>query len=263
MSNIKHVIKEREPDSTDFRFFFEDDGLKSEAHFLSKETQYAEYNGKKYPLNDYNCNLFIIGGRNNGNFNAEEYDTLCKAMESLDDAFQNVNTENPSDSEYKNYSEAWKWQFSTDEKPSTKLIHNLKKFFGKYNINGNYHKPQNVARFLSIVRSETWKVIDAHGYCQGDYVQVLYCADPGRYENAKIYGELWLGAGKEFAVIDLDENGIITDTCGGYFIADCQAYQDEKYKALVCEYACIDPEETELQLIDTCRTVQVYTWRTV
>ena len=74
-------------------------------------------------------------------------------------------------------------------------------------------------------------------------------------------GEIWLGAGKEFYTIELDENGEETDTCGGYIIADCQAWKDEDYKRLVREWAGIPEDETRLEMIDSYRTVTKYTYR--
>lgn len=70
-----------------------------------------------------------------------------------------------------------------------------------------------------------------------------------------------MGCGKEFCVIDVDEDGNETDKCYGYIIADCQAWKDEDYKRLVCEWAGIDEEETRLEMIDGSTTQTIYSYR--
>ena len=90
----------------------------------------------------------------------------------------------------------------------------------------------------------------------------MYC--PEHYkEGVKQYGEIWLGAGKEFYTIERDENGNEVDTCGGYIIADCQAQTDEDYKRLVCEWAGIPYDETRLEMIDIYKTVNQYSYKAI
>ena len=72
-----------------------------------------------------------------------------------------------------------------------------------------------------------------------------------------------MGAAKEFEVIDLDEDGNEVDNCGGYIVADSQAWRDEEYKRLVCEWAGIEESETQLEMIDGSHTYTKYTYRVV
>ncbi|HHX71168.1 MAG TPA: hypothetical protein GX708_24375, partial [Gallicola sp.] len=60
----------------------------------------------------------------------------------------------------------------------------------------------------------------------------------------------------------LDENGEEDYTVWGYIIADCQAWKDEDYKRLVCEWACIPEEEARLEIIDGSKSYTSYTYRT-
>jgi len=98
------------------------------------------------------------------------------------------------------------------------------------------------------------------GYCQGDYIEVVYCKEHHK-DGVRQYGEIWLGVAKEFDTIDLDENGEEIDTCGGYIVADCQVRTDEDYKRLVCDWACIPYEETRLEMIDSSRIVIQYSYK--
>jgi len=44
------------------------------------------------------------------------------------------------------------------------------------------------------------------------------------------------------------------DSCYGYIVADCQARRDEDYKKIVCEWAGIAEDETQLEMIDSYTT---------
>lgn len=132
-------------------------------------------------------------------------------------------------------------------------------------------EPETVAAFLTITTGKKWDVSSAHGYCQGDYVEIVYC--PEFYPDGVIkYGEVWLGCAKEFCVIDVEdyqepeeEGGEPTyteaDSCYGYIVADCEAWRDEDYKRIVCEWAGINEEETRLEMIDGSKTRTVYSYR--
>lgn len=90
---------------------------------------------------------------------------------------------------------------------------------------------------------------------------MVYC--PEHYkEGVQHYGEVYLGAAKEFCVIELDEAGEEADACYGYIVADCQARSDEDYKRLVCEWAGIDESDARLEMIDGYTTRTVYSYRT-
>lgn len=119
-----------------------------------------------------------------------------------------------------------------------------------------------MANYLSIVTNHKWETTSASGYSQGDYVDIIYCVDVYKPEDAEAAGEIWLGAAKEFGVIDVDEDGKETDSCYGYIVADCQAWRDEEYKRIVCEWAGIKPEETQIEMVDGCKTVTQYSYRT-
>lgn len=133
--------------------------------------------------------------------------------------------------------------------------------YGNYHDNFTAHNEEKTAEYLTLKTGKEWATDSARGYCQGDYVKVVYCKEhyTGGVEN---YGEIWLGAGKEFNVVDLDEDGEEAHACGGYIIADSQAWKDEDYKRLVCEWAEIDEAETRLEMIDGQRTYTKYTYRT-
>ena len=104
----------------------------------------------------------------------------------------------------------------------------------------------------------------ASGYCQGDYVKMVYCLD--HYKNGvEHYGEIWLGAAKEFCVITLDEDGEEGNSCSGFIVAGCQIKNwqesDSEYKRIVCEWSDINPEETRLEMIEGSKTYTKYTYR--
>lgn len=229
----KYIIREVTPEACEFGFYFDDDGL-------------TEAGG------DYCNNLFIISndgyGRISG-FNIEEYKRVQDQAENIINEFSRIGGWNG----YSSYKEAME-DFGI---PYTSRKCHLLKEWAK---DADERKPEDIAAFLTITTGKTWTTASAHGYCQGDYVEMVYC--PEHYKDGvKAYGEVWLGAAKEFGVIELDENGEEIDSCYGYIVADCQAWKDEDYKRLVCEWACIDPAETQLEMIDGSYTTTHYNYR--
>ena len=249
---INYIIREVPPEQAEFSFYFDDDGLKESG-------------------GDYCYNLFIVAqSRNCGGFNEKEYTSLQNEIESLLGMYTDI----VNKSSYAQYSsvgamlfdlglvnnihntrrikEIAEWLKACNEKPNSP--------WRNYETQAEAFPEETTAEYLTFKTGKEWTTESATGYSQGDYVQMVYCSE--HYGNdVKHYGEIWLGAGKEFYTIDLDENGEEIDTCGGYIIADSQAWKDEDYKKLVCEWACIPEDESKLEMIDNQRTVTQYTYR--
>ena len=104
--------------------------------------------------------------------------------------------------------------------------------------------------------SATW------AYCQGDYVKMVYC--PEHYTGGvKHYGEIWLGAGKEFSITFLDETGEEDYTVYGYIVADCQAGKMKIIKRLFVNGKAFQRMKHNLEMIDVSRTYTKHSYRTV
>lgn len=231
---INYIIREVSPEQCDFSFYFEDDGL-------------TEAGG------DYCYNLFIVAcDRYSSGFNHEEYKRIVDQADSIIYDFNDI------DNDYKYYYTSYKEAMEYNNIPyNSYKCHKLK----EWAKNADTSKTDDIAEFLTITTGKEWTTDSAHGYCQGDYVEMVYC--PEHYtDGVKAYGEIWLGAAKEFYTIDIDENGEEKDTCYGYIIADSQAWKDEDYKRLVCEWACIPEEETKLEMIEESKSYTSYTYRT-
>ena len=254
MKNIKNIIREVPPEQTDFSFYFDDDGLTSAG-------------------GDYCYNLFIITqSRNSSGFNEKEYKNIQLEIENLLEMYNDIMDK----SNYAQYNSIGQMLLDyklIDNTHNTKRIKAFTDFFKRCEEKpqspyANYYNKfeafneEMTAEYLTLKTGKEWCVDDAHGYCQGDYVKMVYCKEHYK-SGVKNYGEIWLGAGKEFYTIELDENGEETDTCYGYIIADCQARTDEDYKKIVCEWACIPEDETRLEMIDSQRTYTKYSYRVV
>jgi hypothetical protein len=251
---MKHIIREIPAEQTDFSFYFEDDGLK-------------EIGG------DYCYNLFIVAqSRNSSGFNEEEYRRVQTEIENLLEMYGDIMDQ----SDYAQYPSVGAMLIDyglINSIHNTRCIRAYMDFFkecvakpgspyGNYNNKFDAFNTEMIAKYLTLKTGKQWATDSAHGYCQGDYVEMVYC--PEHYtDGVKPYGEVWLGAAKEFDVIYLDDNGEETDACGGYIIADCQARTDEDYKRLVCEWAEISEDDTQLEMIDSYRTVTEYTYRKI
>lgn len=230
---MKYIIREIAPENAVFEPYFDDDGL-------------TEKGG------DYCYNLFIVcnGSYNRLNgFNIEEYKKIRARAENIINGFSDVE---------EGYISSYKEVMIENDIPyNSRICHKLK----EWAKNADENDTDDIAAFLSILTKKEWDSISVTGYCQGDYCEIVYCAE--HYSNPRQYGEIWLGCGKEFEVIDIDENGNETDVCGGYIVADCEVRNDKDYKRLVCEWACIPIEETKLEMIENRYTRIEYTYRAV
>ncbi|MBQ1776614.1 MAG: hypothetical protein IIZ93_00510 [Acidaminococcaceae bacterium] len=237
---IKNIIRECDPETAELSFYFDNDGL-------------TEKGG------DYCYNLFIVMQDRHGisGFNTDEYKRVKETAENILEGFSDVD-------EGKTYCNGFKPTYKSimqDEGLSYNptLCHKLREWAKA--VNDCTADTEAVAAYLTVTTGKTWATSSAYGYCQGDYVQIVYCK---QYypENVEKYGEIWLGAAKEFCVIDLDENGEEGDSCWGYIVADCETRTDADYKRLVCEQSGIKPEETRLEMINGYHTYTKYEYRT-
>ncbi len=249
----KYIIREVPAEQTDFSFYFDDDGLKGDG-------------------SNYCYNLFIVAqSRNSSGFNTEVYQELQNEIENLIELYSDI----VEKSQYAEYSSVGSMLFDYG---LINKIHNTKRIkmytnflkeccekpkspYANHYNNFSAHNEELTAKYLTIKTGKKWSTDSAYGYCQGDCVEMVFCEEC--YSNGvKHYGEIWLGAAKEFCVITLDEEGEEQDSCYGYIVSDCQAIKDEDYKKLVCEWACVSEEETKLEMVDGCNTYTLYSYRT-
>lgn len=231
---MKHIIREVSPECADLSFYFDNDGL-------------TEKGG------DYCYNLFIISndGWNHFNgFNTDEYKRVCEKAESVLDGFNDVSEHDTH--YYANYKEV---MIYNQLDYTTRRCHQLK----EWAKTAEYDDPESIAGFLTITTGKRWDVQGVHGYCQGDYVQIVYCTE--HYDDVRPYGEVWLGCAKEFYIIDVDDDGEEGDSVGGYIVADCESRDDEDYKRIICGWEGLEPEETRLEMIDGQQTYTKYIYR--
>mgnify|MGYP000942323172 CR=1 FL=1 len=105
-----------------------------------------------------------------------------------------------------------------------------------------------------IIREVPPESYDNSYYFDGKFYQV---------SNIDVAIAIWLGAYKEFCVVDLDDSGNEVDTCYGFCVADCQVKTEEDYKKLVCEWEGIKEEETSLEMIDEQKHYTKYIYKEV
>ena len=232
----KYIVREVPAEWSDFSYYFDGDC-------------FNERSG------DYNNTLFIVQNegynRLNG-YNIDEYKNVQERAEAIIDGFEEVR-EGITDYDGKKVTfRAVMEENGIHYNPTT--CRRLK----VWSDDADSTDTADIADFLTITTGKYWKVTSAHGYSQGDYCEVISCAE--RYTNAKKFGEIWLGAATEYCIVTLDDNGEEADTVYGYIVADCEAWTEERTKALVCEWEGINPEEATLEVIDgqTTRTIYSY-----
>lgn len=244
---INYIVRELPPEGNDLSWAFEDDGL-------------TERGG------DWNYNLFVVSndgwGRLSG-FNIETYEGIRKVAEELLDGFgwakRKFKDYDGKRITYKSVMEDYRIPYNP------RKCHALK----EWAKSADKLDADDIAEYLSIITGKKWNRIGVYGYCQGDYVDVVYCED--YHENPKYYGECWLGCAREYGVIEVenyvqDEDGEPAydevDSCYGYIVSDSQAWREEDVKRLVCEWAGIPVEETVLELIESSSVHRTYHYRT-
>lgn len=218
----KYVFKEIEQEEIDVSYYFDGDCFNGNA-------------------GGYEYNLFIIAS-NYGKIYGLNSDAYEELQEEVNQIYNDFEYAENHKREY-NYKQAMK---ENGLVYSATKAHKLKELFDSCRYPDDI---ETLADYLTIKTGKNWDVTSVNGYCQGDYVEILYCKDI--YPDPEMYGELWLGCCKEFSLTYLDENEQETDdTIYGYFIADCQYRNDEDLKKVLCEYEGTKPEETKVLLID-------------
>lgn len=218
--NEKIIAREVAPGAVDFRFYFDDDGLKS--------------------AGGENCAVYIPRiGRGYMGFNADEYEGIVTDAENIIDEYNNGST----------ITAACEYALNGNDferiRNNTHKLHALK----KWAENANTNDAGDIAEYLTITTGEPWTTRNFTGYCQGDYCTVVYCTAHHSAEGINEIGNFWLGCGTEF----------IIDDCGGYFVLDTIRWREgEHLRTLLAEYAGCDPADLEIYLYDGSHTVDDY-----
>ena len=238
---MKNII--RECANPEFEFYFDCDCFNENA---------GNWNYTLFILTD---DYYGYSHHYNG-LNIQEYKRIKEQMEAILEGFEDVEDRGnyANFSGFSSYKEAMEW--NGIEYNSIKC-HRLK----EWAKNADVDDTDDFSDFLTIITGEKWNCIRVTGYCQGDFADVFYCGKYYPGKSAQIAGELYIGCGKEFQVIDVDEDGEEADCVCGYYVADCEAWKDEDIKKIVCEEAGIDPDETQFELIDGYSTYTTYSYR--
>ena len=229
---IKHIIREVSPERTDWRDYFDGDCFNERS---------GDYNNTIFPLFLDHYTMWCC-------VNEKEWKRITQEMSNV---FYEVN--NGIGYGYKNVKE---------------IMHDYKLPYNPRNAHilkdiadGNEEDSRILATYLTIKTGKKWDVASGRGYSQGDYVELVYCTENYTEKNAEILCDAVLGCGKEFCVVDLDENGEEADTCWGFFVTDAEGWKDEEYKAIVCKWDGLDESETQLEMIDGEHHITTYSYR--
>ena len=176
MSEKKYLFREVNPECVDFRFCFDNDGLKKAS-------------------GDYNNIVFIVGDKYSNIFNEDEWKEVLEKMKYMEQDFSDLDDErNAVKGLYGCYKDIV--QDNGYEYTELKVQH-LKAFFEMWD---GYDRPSDVAKFLSIATDKLWECKLCRGYTQSDWCEIVYCADkyseqavseigeyPGNFGNILLY----------------------------------------------------------------------------
>lgn len=234
----RHIIREVPAEYSELSFYFDGDTFNQNA-------------------GDYCYNLFIVQRNRHGlnGINTEEYERLTAKADAILDGFSDVE----DGVEHWDGSKLTYQEVMQDE--NIPYSDETRDALIAWCYSGDSTDVDSMADLLTILTGHKWEVTSAAGYCQGDYCQILYCPGFNSQDVAHQAGEIYLGAAKEFCVIDLDEDGNEIDSCYGFIVADSQARTDEDYKILVAGWNCLKLEDTRLEMIDGYHTYTKYDYR--
>lgn len=234
MSDKKYIITQIPPEHAQLDYYFEGDCFTERAGGL----EYA---------------LFIIGPANWRDFNGELYSEIQNAAEGVIEGFADAADGLRDYNGDKITCKAVMQEF--DIKYSPTMCHRLK----EWSKDADERRPADIARYLSITTGRPWTTTSATGYCQGDYCEIVYCADVYSRNDARAAGEIYLGAANEYSItFPAADDESEPETVYGYIVADCQAWSPEDVKTLVCSYEGIDPADAVLMLIEDSYTRTEY-----
>lgn len=231
MKSIKNIIREVSPEAMDTQYYFDDSFINGDC---GEESM-----------------IYIVplDSRRYAGFNMDRYNEIKETAEAIQNDFVDIAAGYSNYLDFKDCLNDYGLDYLNESKIEALTA---------WSKAANTEEPESIAEYIAITTGQPWTIRSVYGYCQGDFVTVIYNADKHEKKSAKIYGEVWLNCCKEFCVIELDENGNEEDAVYGYIIADSEAWNDEDYKKLVSEWACIDPEETQLEMISGYQTIASY-----
>ncbi len=237
MINYDYIVKEVfEPD---FSMYFDCDCYSSAA-------------------GNYNYNVFCITNDRRGycnhytsGINEKEFKYITDDIDAITDELDDII--NGFSTGYKNVKELMK---DYDIEYNPRAAHEFKNLLELDFVD-------SVCLYLTLKTGKKWDSIGVCGYCQGDYVNVIYCEDYYNEKSARIIGELYMGCGKEFSITFLNEAGEENNTVYGYYVADCEYMNDSELKSIVCGMEGIDPEKAQFELIENVSTIYSPTYKVI
>ena len=207
----KIIAREVNPAQVDFRYYFDDDGLKS--------------------TGGENCAVYIVPADRlwYAGFNMGEYEEIEDKAEAIIYGFKDVSIKPVT---------TYKEVMEDNGIPYTSRKCHLLKKWAKY---ASPYDPSDIAEFLTIITGEEWDVKAFRGYSQGDYCEVVYCKAHYSEEHITEIGKFWLGCGTEFCI----------DGYYGYYVPDTIRWEEgERLRQYLADsYGC-KPEELEIYLYD-------------
>lgn len=226
-----------------------------------------------------NCEVFVIGDRGTCFFNEDEYKRICDTIDSLVGEFDDLthakdNRWTKTDIECYLYYHSYKDIVNDvlcDEryrKYSPLLVKKLKAFAENY----DYNSVEQVAEFLTITTGMKWKCETYRGYCQGDWCELIYCAEKQSKEYMDLIGNGAVGCVTEFCIsenpIDIEDKDIDEiieeakeDCCYGFYLTDDDVWDEEKCKAELAELAECEIDEIAVITIKDSYTVTKHNYK--
>lgn len=227
----KTIIKEVPPEQTNAEWYFDGDCFNENS---------GDYNNTIFilTLDHYHMYPCCVNVKEFKNIQSEIGNIVYEVNEGIGYGYKNV----------KEIMKDYKLKYNP------KNAHKLKEIAD----DGDYEDSEVIAKYMTLKTGKKWGVSISTGYCQGDFVEVIYCTENYTDKDVAIFGDMANGCFKEFGVIDLDDDGNEIDSCYGYYVADSETYDPTEIKRLVCKWSGADFETTELHMCGSCHTVTTY-----
>lgn len=215
----KIIVKEMSPEECNFDFAFDDDYIRGNLNF-NDDSEFSR--------------LYIVGRE--CVFNETEYYEIVNTMEYVQEYFSEITGK----CNYRSYDSYKQIMEDYDISYSPKKCHQLKALFDIMENSRYRSETENVAEYLTITTGKRWCMKSYHGYCQGDYCEVVYCTEYHSEESVDFYGKMWLGCGTKFCI----------DDCCGYYLTDDDRRNEDNLRNKLAEISGYKAEDLIIYLYD-------------
>lgn len=190
----------------------------------------------------------ILTGNRRLNFHTTPlYDRFVDQWEMLYNALEDIRARNGW-AVYGTATEAIMDYFPPEHKPkySTRDIRMWKSILAEM-----CNKEENalICKALELMTGKTWGYTTLHGCCQGDWQNIIYCADNWSRETLREFEMEYFNMGSEWLIHDGTEAPETPEDIEGFTVY-CATYDEDEIRRIIADAAGGNPEDVVMYAYD-------------